>query len=186
MAITKGVNATAIDTNDPFDFLDPGNVGGNLHQSMDARACAADDLNADGDAVILCQVPSNARIVRIEIFNDDLDSGTDSAINIGVYNGGEQFNDTDGSATLYAADAVIDEDAYQSTSPVLRAVSDGGGNNFAFGASLRRNAPLKQAWEDCGLTSDPGVPLRIAVTQTATVGGAQAGDLGMIVTYVTD
>ena len=30
MAITKGVNATAIDTNDPFDFLAPGNVGGNL------------------------------------------------------------------------------------------------------------------------------------------------------------
>jgi len=185
MAITKGVNATAIDTNDPFDFLDPGNVGGNLHQSMDARACAADDLNADGDAVILCQVPSNARIVRIEIFNDDLDSGSDSAVNIGVYNGGEQFNDTDASKTLYAADAVIDEDAYQSTSSILRAIGEGT-KNFAFGASTRRNVPLKQVWEDCGLTSDPGVPLRIAVTQTAAVSGAQAGDLGMIVTYVTD
>lgn len=186
MAITKGVNALAIDTNDPFDFLDPGGVGGKLHMSMDSRACAADDLNADGDAVILCQVPSNARIVSIEIFNDDLDTGTDSLVNIGVYNGGEQFNDTDASATLYAADAVVDEDAYQSTSPLLRAVTNGGGDNFAFGASTRRNAPLKSVWEDAGLTSDPGVPLRIGITQTATVSGAAAGDLGMVVTYVTD
>ena len=67
MAITKGVNATAIDTDDPFEFLAPGNVGGNMHQSMDVRACAAGDLNADGDAVILCQVPSNARITSIRI-----------------------------------------------------------------------------------------------------------------------
>ena len=185
MAITKGVNALAIDTNDPFDFLAPGNVHGNLHQSMDVRACAADDLNADGDAVILCQVPSNARITSIRIFNDDLDTGTDSAVNIGVYNGNEQFNDTDASQTLYAADAVIDEDAYTAGSPQLRAAS-GGGDDLAFNQGGRRNAPLQSVWEDAGLTSDPGVPLRIGITQTATVSGAQAGDVVMLVQYVTD
>lgn len=185
MAITKGVNATAIDTNDPFDFLAPGNVGGNMHQSMDVRACAADDLNADGDAVILAQVPSNARITSIRIFNDDLDTGTDSAVNVGVYNGGEQFNDTDGSQTLYAADAVIDEDSYAAGSTQLRAASSGG-DDLAFNQSGRRNAPLQSVWEDAGLTSDPGVPLRIAITQTATVSGAAAGDIVMVVQYVTD
>lgn len=185
MAITKGVNATAIDTNDPFDFLAPGNVGGNLHQSMDVRACAADDLNADGDAVILAQVPSNARITSIRIFNDDLDTGSDSAVNVGVYNGGEQFNDTDGSQTLYAADAVINESAYASLSTQLRQASSAGGD-FAFTEPGRKNAPLQAVWEDAGLTSDPGVPLRIAITQTATVSGAQAGDLVLLVQYVTD
>ena len=185
MATTKGVNATAIDTNDPFDFLDPGNVHGNLHQSMDVRACAADDLNADGDAVILAQVPSNARITSIMIYNDDLDSGANSLVNIGIYNGNEQFNDTDASETLYAADAVIDEDAYAAASSVLRTASTNG-SEFAFSLSTRKNAPLAAVWEDAGLTSDPGVPLRIALTQTATVSGAQAGDVVMVVQYVTD
>jgi len=185
MAITKGVNATAIDTDDPFEFLAPGNVGGNMHQSMDVRACAAGDLNADGDAVILCQVPSNARITSIMVYNDDLDSGTDSAVNIGVYNGNEQFNDTDASETLYAADAVIDEDAYAAASSVLRTASTNG-TEFAFSLSTRKNAPLTAIWEDAGLTSDPGVPLRLAITQTATVSGAAAGDVVMVVQYVTD
>ena len=185
MAITKGVNASAIDTDDPFEFLAPGNVGGNLHQSMDVRACAAGDLNADGDAVILAQVPSNARITSIRIFNDDLDTGSDSSVNVGVYNGGEQFNDTDASETLYAADAVIDEDAYTAGSTQLRAGS-GTGNDLAFNQSARKNAPLQAVWEDAGLTSDPGVPLRLAITQTATVSGAQAGDVVMVVQYVTD
>ena len=185
MAITKGVNATAIDTDDPFEFLAPGNVGGNLHQSMDVRACAAGDLNADGDAVILAQVPSNARITSIRVFNDDLDSGTDSSVNVGVYNGGEQFNDTDASATLYAADAIIDEDAYVAGLTQFRAGGETG-DDLAFRQAARRNAPLQSVWQDAGLTSDPGVPLRIAVTQTATVSGALAGDVVMVVQYVTD
>lgn len=185
MAITKGVNATAIDTNDPFDFLAPGNVHGNVHMSMDVRACAADDLNADGDAVILVQVPSNARITSLRMFNDDLDSGTDSVVNVGVYNGGEQFNDTDASQTLYAADALISETVYANSLTQLQA-ANAAGDELAFGRSDRRNAPLQAVWEDAGLTSDPGVPLRIGVTQTATVSGAQAGDLLMVVNYVTD
>lgn len=185
MAITKGVNATAIDTNDPFDFLAPGGVHGKLHVSMDVRACAAGDLNADGDAVILCQVPSNARIINLQLYNDDLDSGSSSVVNIGIYNGNEQFNDTDASQTLYAADAIIDEDAYYVGFAQLQAASFVG-DNIAFAQTNRKNAPLSHVWEDAGLTSDPGVPLRIAVTQTATVSGAQAGDLVMVVMYVTD
>ena len=185
MAITKGVNATAIDTNDPFDFLAPGAVGGNVHQSMDHRACAAGDLNADGDAVILCQVPSNAVITSIRIHSDDLDSGTDSSVNIGVYNGNEKFTDTDGSATLYAADAVIDEDLFAATQGILRSGSVSP-SDLAFERSGRKANPMLQLWEAAGLSSDPGVPLRIAITQTATVSGAQAGDVLMIVDYVTD
>ena len=185
MAITKGVNATAIDTNDPFDFLAPGNVHGNVHMSMDVRACAAGDLNADGDAVVLCQIPSNARITSIRMFNDDLDSGTDSSVNIGIYNGNQQFNDTDASKTLYAADGLVAETVYANASTQLQAANVAG-DEIAFSRSDRRNAPLQAVWEDAGLTSDPGVPLRIGVTQTATVSGAQAGDLLMVVTYVTD
>ena len=60
------------------------------------------------------------------------------------------------------------------------------GIELAFNKAGRRLAPLQAVWEDAGLTSDPGVPLRIALTQTATVSGAQAGDVVMVVQYVTD
>jgi hypothetical protein len=183
MAITKGTNITAIDSDDPFNFIDAGNLGGVMRVSMDARACAADDLNADGDAVLLAQVPSNARITSVRVYNDDLDSGSSSSVNIGVYNGAEEFNDTDGSQTLYAADAVIDEDCFTAASGALQSA---GGTELAFGTAARKAAPLVSVWEDAGLTSDPGVPLRIGITQTATVSGAQAGDVTMIVTYVVD
>lgn len=185
MAIKKGVNATAIDTDDPFNFLSAGNLAGTVRVAMDSRACAAGDLNADGDAVILAQVPSNSRIVSISCFSDDLDSGSNSSVNIGVYNGNEQFNDTDGSATLYAADALIDEDCFAGSQPFMQSTSSGG-SELAFGNAARKNAPLQALWEVAGLTSDPGVPLRIAITQTATVSGAQAGDVVMVVQYVTD
>ena len=185
MAITKGVNATEIDTDDPFNFLSAGNLAGTVRVAMDSRACAAGDLNADGDAVILAQVPSNARLTSIIIANDDFDSGTDSSVNVGVYNGAEKFNDTDGSATLYAADAVINENCFASAQNFMQS-SQSDGVEVLFKVAARRNAPLQALWEAAGLTSDPGVPLRLAITQTATVSGAHAGDVVMIVNYVTD
>ena len=41
-------------------------------------------------------------------------------------------------------------------------------------------------WEDGGLTSDPGVPLRIALTIETVAGSAAAGDITMIVQYVVN
>jgi hypothetical protein len=185
MATTKGTNATAVSTDDPFLFVTAADLGGNMRVSMDVAAVAAADFDADGDVVYMAQVPSNARIVSIKTYNDDLDSGTDCAVNVGIYNGDQQFNDTDASETLYAADAVIDEDAYAAASASFQAAVTAG-TEHAFGTAARRNAPLQKVWEDAGLTSDPQVPLRVALTQTATVSGAQAGDIVMVVTYVID
>lgn len=185
MATTKGTNATAIDTNDPFNFLTAGDQRGIQRISMDVAAIADGDFDADGDVVYLAQVPSNARIVSIKTYNDDLDGGTDSAVNVGIYNGNEAFNDTDASETAYAADAIIDEDAYAAADTSFRAAVTAG-TEHAFGTAARRNAPLRQVWEDAGLTSDPGVPLRVALTQTAAVTTDAAGDVAMVVTYVID
>jgi len=185
MATTKGTNATSIGTDDPFLFVTAGDLGGAQRVSMDVAAVAAADFDADGDIVYLAQVPSNARIVSIKTYNDDLDSGTDSSVNVGIYNGDEAFVDTDGSATAYAADALIDEDAYVSASAAFQAAVTAG-TEHAFGTAARRNDPLRRVWEDAGLTSDPKVPLRIALTQNTTVSGAQAGDIVMVVTYVVD
>jgi len=185
MATTKGTNATSIGTDDPFLFVTAGDLGGAQRVSMDVAAIADGDFDADGDIVYLAQVPSNARIVSIKTYNDDLDNGTDSVVNVGIYNGDEAFVDTDGSATAYAADALIDEDAYNAGATTFQGAVTAG-SEHAFGTAARRNNPLRKVWEDAGLTSDPKVPLRIALTQTATVTTDIAGDVVMVVTYVVD
>ena len=48
------------------------------------------------------------------------------------------------------------------------------------------NAIANFVWEDGGLAQDPGVPLRIAITMSATPGSAAAGDITMVVQYVVD
>jgi hypothetical protein len=148
---------------------------------MDTVAVAAADFDADGDIVYVAEVPSNAKIASIGLLNDDLDSGANSAANVGIYNGGTKF--TTSAGTTYAADAIIDEDAY-ATAVSLQAANTSP-VEVAFEAR-NINAVNNYVWEDCGLPEDPRVPLRIALTQTAATAGAQAGDVTLIVTYVVE
>jgi len=48
------------------------------------------------------------------------------------------------------------------------------------------NAIANFVWEDGGLSEDPKVPLRIAITMSATPGSAAGGDITMVVQYVVD
>ena len=181
MATTDSVNIALIDSD---TCIEAGSAYGKERVWMDTVAVAAADFDADGDTVVIAEVPSGAKIQSIKIFNDDLDSGTDTAPNVGLYNGNVKFTDTDGSATVYAADALIDEDAYASAITTLQAANTAG-VELAFEAR-NINAVNNYVWEDAGLTSDPNVPLRIVLTQTATVAGAAAGDITMIVTYTVE
>jgi len=177
MATTKSVNVTLLDAS-PRTPLESGSATGKQRVFQDTVAIVAADFDADGDIVQLAEVPSNAKIQSIVIYNDDLDSGTDTAPNVGIYNGGTKF--TDGT-TAYAAGGLIDEDAYGSAIDTLQAANTVG-VEIAFEAR-NINAINNFVWEDCGLAADPQTPLRIALTQTATVGGAAAGDVSIVVTY---
>ena len=48
------------------------------------------------------------------------------------------------------------------------------------------NAVSNFAWEDGGLSSDPGGALRVALTMSNVAATAAAGDVSVIVTYVVD
>ena len=50
-------------------------LGGSMRVAAGTIALAAGDLSA-GDTVMLVQVPTNAAVLSIKIYNDDLDSGT--------------------------------------------------------------------------------------------------------------
>jgi len=181
MASTKSVNLTLLDTS-PRTLLESGSAVGKMRVYMDTVAVADGDFDADGDIVYLAEVPSNAKIASIKVFNDDLDAGTDSVVNLGVYNGGTKF--TSSAGTSYAANGLIDEDAYASAVTTFQGAVTAG-TELAFEAR-NINAINNYVWEDCGLPEDPRVPLRIALTQTAAVTTDAAGDISVVVTYVVE
>ena len=172
MATAKGVEITRLDTT-PRTLLEKGSVG-TVKVFMDTIAAETTDID-DDDIILLAEVPSNAKILSIKIFNDDLDSGSGLATDVGVYNGPI-------ATSSYAANAVIDRDAYATASGCLASASTTG-TELAFEAR-NVSAISNFVWEDAGLSSDPGVPLRIALTIETVAGTAVEGDITMQVTYV--
>jgi hypothetical protein len=174
MATAKGVEITNLDTT-PRTLLESASGGGTVKVFMDTIAAATTDID-DDDIILLAEVPSNAKILSIKIFNDDLDSGGLPALatDVGVYNGPIK-------TSSYAANAVIDRDCYATASAVLQAAVLTG-TEVAF--EVRNvNAIANFVWEDAGLSADPGVPLRIALTMETVAATAAAGDITMQVTY---
>ena len=143
-----------------------------LHGSMRVAcgtiALAAGDLSA-GDTVMLAPIPTNAAVVSIKIFNDDLDSGSTVTMHVGLYT-------DDGNVTAK------DVDCYASATTDLRAAVTVG-TEVAFEA---RNINLmgKKVWQDAGDSSDPGGHYLVGIETDAA--GDTAGDLSFLITYVVD
>jgi len=182
MATAKGIEITKLDAT-PRGLMEAGSGTGKLRVFMDTIAAATTDID-DDDVIMLAEVPSNSKIISIKLYNDDLDGGSGLVTDIGLYNGGTKFNDTDGSATAYAAEQVIDRDCYGTLSTDLRAAVTAG-TEFRF-ETMNINTIANFVWEDGGLTSDPGVPLRVALTIETVAGSAAAGDITMVVQYVVN
>ncbi len=177
---TKSVNVALMDAS-PKLSLEPASAGGKLRVWMDTIALVTADTSDDGDIWYFAELPSNAKIVSIKVFNDDIDSnGTPTlAANLGVYNGPTKF--TSAAGTTYAANALIDEDSYATAITTFQSANTTG-VELAYEA---RNINLINnfIWEDCGLTADPGVPLRLAFTVTTAAATHADGDVSLVVTY---
>jgi hypothetical protein len=182
MATAKGVEITNLDAT-PRTTLEAASGGGKMRVFMDTIAAGTGDID-DNDIILLAELPSNAKISSIMLYSDDLDSGGSPSLtwNVGLYNGQTKFNDTDSSATAYAAGAVLDEDCYASAVSGSAAIT---GTECAFEAR-NINAIANFIWEDGGLSSDPKVPLRVGLTVQAAAATAAAGDITLVVTYIVD
>jgi len=179
MATAKSVEITNLDAS-PRVISEVGSVHGKMRVFADTIAAGTGDIDND-DVIMMAEIPSNAKVMSIKLYNDDLDSNGSPtlAANVGLYNGATKYTIA---GTETAAEAVIDEDCYASAITTLQAANTAG-VEVAFEAR-NINAINNYVWEDAGLTEDPRVPLRIALTQTAAVAGAQAGDVSVVVTYV--
>ena len=169
----------------PQVMADSGSAGGKVRVWSDTIAAGTGDID-DDDIIMMAEIPSNAKIKSIMLYNDDLDSNGSPTLktDVGVYNGNVKFNDTDGSATAYAAEGVIDRDCYGTLMTTLQAANTAGVEvrYETLGVETVGNF----MWEDAGLTSDPGKMLRIALTIETAAATAAAGDVTMVVEYIVN
>jgi hypothetical protein len=167
----------------PQVMADSGSAGGKVRVWSDTIAAGTGDID-DNDILMMAEIPSNAKIKSIKLYNDDLDSNGSPALvtDVGIYNGNVKFNDTDGSATAYAAEGVIDRDCYGTLMTTLQAANTAGVEVRY--ETLGIETVGNFMWEDAGLTSDPGKNLRIALTIETAAATAAAGDISMVVEYV--
>ena len=157
------------------NFLATPSVANPVHQLHGAMrvasgtiALAAGDLSAT-DTVMLAPVPTNAAVVSIKLYNDDLDSGSTNTCDVGLYT-------ADGNVTAK------DDDCYASAITDLRgAVTTG--TEVAFEA---RNINLmgQKVFEDAGDSTDPGGYYLVGLKFDAA--GDTAGDLSFLITYIVD
>jgi hypothetical protein len=180
MATVKSVEITNLDAT-PRTTLEAASAGGKLRVWMDTIAVGTGDLDND-DIIVMAQVPSNAKIVSLRIYNDDLNSGSGTH-NVGLYNGPQAYTI---SGTTTDAAAVIDEDCYATDSDAFQAATTITTGLEEYLVEVRNiNKIANFVWEDGGISEDPKVPLRIAITMSAT-GTAVAGDITMVVLYAVD
>lgn len=147
--------------------------GGKVRQYIATIEAATTSLDETGDIIKMVRIPSNLRITRCDIFNDDLDSGGTPALAADV--------------GFYRADtgAVVDADGLASAITTLQAANTAG-VNVANEAQDIANIG-KQAWEYCsGVSEDPKVPLDIAITVTTAGQTPAAGTITMVVTGTLD
>jgi len=167
----------------PQVMVDSASAGGKVRVWADTIAAATTDID-DNDIIMMAEIPSNAKIKSILLYNDDLDSGGSPALvtDVGIYNGNIKF--TSSAGTIYAAEGVIDRDCYGTVSTVLQAAVTAG-TEFRY-ETLGIETVGNYMWEDGGLPEDPGKMLRIALTIETVAGTAAAGDITMVVEYIVN
>jgi len=148
---------------------------------FDKIALETTSIDEIGDIVLLGSVPSNAVILSIKIFNDDLDAHATPllASDVGLYYSGKGGNQIANGKT---SGTVIDADCFSSAITTLQAAN-------VTGVELRFEAdPIEnigdEAWAIGGLASDPGGLFYIGLTITAAAATAAAGDVVLVVEYI--
>jgi hypothetical protein len=133
---------------------------------------ATTSIDEADDVIKMIRVKSRDRIYSVKIFNDDMDTHSTPtlAVDVGFYNA--------------QTGAVKDADALASAVTTLQAANTAG-VEVAWEAHDIADMG-KTAWELAGYTSDPGVPLDIALTVTTGAATAAAGTLSMQVVFSND
>lgn len=162
------------------------NFGGILKVAIDEVEVATTNIDDIGDIIMIGAVPSNAKIMSIKLFSDDLDSnGTPTlASNVGLY----YLKNNKVSGVMKSSGDVLDVDCFATAVTVGQAATADVTSVGKVGYEVRFEAADidtidKAAWEIGGLTEDCGGWLAIALTLTAAAATAVAGGIKVVVQY---
>ena len=155
----------------------PRNDHGRIRIKQGSVEVTGTSFDADGDTVRLCELPTNASVISIKLAVDDIDSGTNTAFNVGLYQRG----------TATAPGTLIDEDCYASaltygqTAQALTEIM-----LEAAATNIDNIGQMVYLDADATATSDPATLYELVLTQTATVGGVSTGTYAYQVMYAID
>lgn len=142
-----------------------------------SQLVATTSIDEVGDVVVFTELPWNALVHSVRIFNDDLDSHSTPtlAVDVGLFK-----------MTKAGTVTVLDADAYASAITTLQAANTVGVNVcFESGVKDIDVTDLnKRVFEDAGLTAEPtdGFCL-LGLTVTTAAATAVAGDVLIVVAY---
>jgi len=178
MAIKKSVNATNIESA-PISLLS--GKRGELVTVIDKVALAATDIDNTNDQILFGPIPSNAKLVSVRLFNDDLDSnGTPTlAFDVGLYYSGIGSGQV---ALGKVSGDIIDVDC------IATAITTCQSANVS-GTELRFEAGdivdiTKEMWDLGGLSTDPGGLVYVGFDVTTAAATGAAGDMVVILQYI--
>ena len=145
-------------------------AGGRMRVMSDAFEVASDDIDADGDIIRLCRLPSNAVVHSIKLYSDDL--GSSGTVDCGIYAAG--------------GTTATNDEVFATAFDISGQVTNGSELRFEAGDATSLASVGKKLYELLAtpLTTDPQVMYDICLTvETAC---ASAGTVGFVVQYTVD
>ena len=179
MAITNTNTSiiAALDSTDGADqFVAPRETGGRVRVASGSVNVVGTDFDEIGDTIALCRLPHNAQMLSLKIAANDMDGGSQSLVDIGIYPAGVNT----------VADAV-DADCYVTDTTDFQTLTLLTEYRFEAIALTPGTDATRKLWQDAGVASDPGPrQYDIVMTQAAAVSGPTTADVSFIIQYVVD
>lgn len=160
----------------PVVKTNPLEIGGVVREAISLLTLTATQAGGDATSVWrFTRLPARARVVKLEMANDDLDAVTALAVDIGLYEtGGGAVKDADFFASaitnLQSAQVAWQDETYES----------------AVVGVEKYHQPLWQQLGDSDTPENRGKFYDVALTVTTAATTGQAGDIILKVTYVID
>lgn len=162
------------------------NPGGMLRVHVDQVEVATTNIDDIGDVIMMGALPSNAKILSIKFFSDDLDSNGSPTLAFNV--GGYYLKNNIVLGVKKTSGTVVDADNIATAIIVGQAASSDVTNVGKVGYECRFEVadidtieyPL---WQLLGLTEDCGGLLSLGLTVSAAAATAAAGGIKMVVQY---
>lgn len=173
MATVYGPNVTNIRADPPVKNS-VAVLGARVRAACGTKALLSTNILIS-NVVVMERLPTNACILAIYLFADDLEGDGTSPLltaNVGVHT---------------TAGVAKDADVYATLITTFQAASVAGSTNFAFEA---RNITKmgNTLWQDAGDSTapDPGTYYDITLTWAASARNAEAGDISWMIVYTID